>query len=354
MTGLSRVSHVTRAATEAEFEGFYTAHFGDTVAMTYSLTSDIDEARDIAQEAFCRAWTRWHDVSVYDNPITWVRRVAANLAFSRWRHLRVAVAHRLRHRTDEVVGPPPNLDYVTVMAGLRKLPRDQCIALVLHHMLDLPVTEVAVSLDVPVGRVKMWLHRGRHALQSELGEDLKSGAPEIPSAGQAGQAGQAIQRGKGRQRPRKAAAKAALLLVILASLATASEIPVVAPIPHPGGGGGFSTVAISSRTLRPTAVAVSRQGDQATVSWADPSGGDASPILLGGRLNEEVDRLTRAAKGETVAVITGLNPAATYCFRVGLVYSQFGLLTSVVVCAQPRLSRMGTVERGVRPRPEGP
>jgi RNA polymerase sigma-70 factor (ECF subfamily) len=97
---------VTGAVTEDEFDGFYAAHFGGTVAMTYGLAADLDDARDIAQEAFCRAWKQWHHVSVYDNPVTWVSRVATNLAFSRWRHLRVATVHLLRQRVDKPIESP--------------------------------------------------------------------------------------------------------------------------------------------------------------------------------------------------------------------------------------------------------
>ncbi|HZM79568.1 MAG TPA: sigma factor [Candidatus Limnocylindrales bacterium] len=49
-----------------EFDGFYTAYFRDTVAMTYTLTADMVEAQDIAQEAFCRAWRRRQDIRGYD------------------------------------------------------------------------------------------------------------------------------------------------------------------------------------------------------------------------------------------------------------------------------------------------
>jgi len=68
-----------------EFDGFYQEHFGQVVAMTYVYTADLHEAQDIAQEAFSRAWERRHKVLGYDNPGAWVRRVAMNLARSRWR-----------------------------------------------------------------------------------------------------------------------------------------------------------------------------------------------------------------------------------------------------------------------------
>jgi RNA polymerase sigma-70 factor (ECF subfamily) len=153
--------------TEAvDFDELYQARYGDIVAMMHALVGDLTEAQDLAQEAFCRAWQRWRTVSEYDEPLAWIRRVAMNLATSRWRRLRVAKAHLRRERPADV--PPLGPDHVALVAALRRLPVDQRRAVVLHHLVDLPVAEVASELQVAVGTVKSWLHRGRAALAADL------------------------------------------------------------------------------------------------------------------------------------------------------------------------------------------
>jgi RNA polymerase sigma-70 factor (ECF subfamily) len=57
------------------------------------------------------------------------------------------------------------------MRALDHLPLDQRHALVLHHLCDLPLTEVAVVVGAPVGTVKARLSRGRATLQSLLAEE---------------------------------------------------------------------------------------------------------------------------------------------------------------------------------------
>lgn len=292
--------------------------------MTYCLTADLDEARDITQEAFCRAWTRWQHVSGYDNPITWVRRVAANLAYSRWRHLRAATAHLLRHKTDEAVAAPPNLDHVILVAGLRRLPRHQCIALVLHHMLDLPVTQIAEVLEVPVGRVKVWLHRGRRILAAELGRDFNTpalnGTPPV---------GPTIQHGKDRQRTRKTAAKAAaFLLTLLAATTATSPVQLTRPGPAPS----TRPVVIP---MAATDVTATWEGDRLIVRWTDPSDGYAQPILIGARANEGLRRLGAPVKGDTLYALSGFNRADTICVAIVLVYTGDILKQSEQVCAEP-------------------
>ena len=51
------------------------------------------------------------------------------------------------------------------------LPADQRRAIVLHHLADLPVAEVAVEVGAPVGTVKARLSRGRAALAVLLAEE---------------------------------------------------------------------------------------------------------------------------------------------------------------------------------------
>jgi RNA polymerase sigma-70 factor (ECF subfamily) len=168
MSGLRRRSSDAVALAAAAFDSLYQAHYGDVVAMLHALTGDLGEAQDLSQEAFFRAWQRWDALATYDNPVAWIRRVALNLAGSRWRHLRVADRHLRRERPAVVPALQP--DHVAMVAALRKLPGDQRRALVLHHMLDLPVAEVAHELGVAVGTVKSWLHRGRAALAAQLAD----------------------------------------------------------------------------------------------------------------------------------------------------------------------------------------
>ena len=59
------------------------------------------------------------------------------------------------------------------MAALRQLPAAQREAIALHHLADLPVAEVALTLGVPEGTVKARLARGRAALAALLTEPSK-------------------------------------------------------------------------------------------------------------------------------------------------------------------------------------
>ncbi len=170
--GGSALAAPSASSAEADFDALYQAHYSSLVAMAYALVGDLGEAQDLAQEAFCRAWRRWESISAYDNPFAWLRRVVANLATSRWRHLHVVRTNTRRERAASVPGLEP--DHVALVTALRTLPPDQRRAVVLHHVMDLPVGDVARELGVPAGTVKSWLHRGRTALATLLAEAPQS------------------------------------------------------------------------------------------------------------------------------------------------------------------------------------
>jgi RNA polymerase sigma-70 factor, ECF subfamily len=90
-----------------EVPEFYAATFSSPCAQLYVHTGDLAEAQDVVQEAFCRALPRWNRLVGYDDPTAWVRRVAWNLATSRWRRLRKLADIIRTHRDEPVPAPRP-------------------------------------------------------------------------------------------------------------------------------------------------------------------------------------------------------------------------------------------------------
>jgi RNA polymerase sigma-70 factor (ECF subfamily) len=172
------------AAQPTSFEDFYARTVTGIIRQVYALTGDLAEAQDIAQETFARAWQRWSSVSTCDSPTAWVRRVATNLAVSRWRRIGAA-ATATRDLAVIAHVPEVSADNVTLVAGLRALPERQRTVLVLYYLADLPVNQVAAELSCSAASVKSLLARGRAALATAIGQDGTADvqpSPEIPHA----------------------------------------------------------------------------------------------------------------------------------------------------------------------------
>jgi RNA polymerase sigma-70 factor (ECF subfamily) len=153
------------------FDDFYRGSRQRLLGYVYLLTGDLSEAQDAVQEAFVRAWQRWSTISAYDDPEAWTRVVATRIAISRWRSLRSRARAYLRYGAVESM-PAPSTDTLAIVEAMRRLPEEQRIAIALHHLVGMPVAEVAVRTGAPVGTVKARLSRGRAALAGLLAVDL--------------------------------------------------------------------------------------------------------------------------------------------------------------------------------------
>jgi RNA polymerase sigma-70 factor (ECF subfamily) len=153
---------------EPDFEDFYAAVFDRLVGQLFLITGNLQDAEDAVQEALTRAALRWSKLRRYRVPEAWVRRVAMNLASDGFRRFRRRLAVAVRLRADLESREAAALEVPGLMDALRALPVAQRKVVVLHHLLDLPVEQVAAELDVPVGTVKSRLARARGALAERL------------------------------------------------------------------------------------------------------------------------------------------------------------------------------------------
>ncbi|HEY1488430.1 MAG TPA: SigE family RNA polymerase sigma factor [Micromonosporaceae bacterium] len=149
-----------------DFDALYAAHFQRLTLQLYAYLGDLGEAQDVVQEAFCRAYARWKSIERYDDPIAWVRRVAWNLATSRFR--RQATVRKFLGRQREETVDEPNADRVALTRALATLPVQHRRAVVMHYLGQQSVAEIAAAEGVPAGTVKSWLSRGRAALAVAL------------------------------------------------------------------------------------------------------------------------------------------------------------------------------------------
>lgn len=83
-------------SSDDDFQDFYLASYGRTVAMVAAILGSRHEAEDVAQEAYARALARWSRLHGYDVPEAWVRKVA----------LRIAIDAGRRHRRRAAAAQP--------------------------------------------------------------------------------------------------------------------------------------------------------------------------------------------------------------------------------------------------------
>jgi RNA polymerase sigma-70 factor, ECF subfamily len=148
---------------EESFDAFFRAERGRLVSQAYVLTGNLHTAQDLAQVTLERAWSHWAEVSRYERPASWARRVLFNLAVNQHKRL-----GREEPLGDHEPIDSEHEDHFALVEALRTLPSTHQQALVLHDGVGLSVAEVASELHAPVGTVKAWLSRGRARVAQEL------------------------------------------------------------------------------------------------------------------------------------------------------------------------------------------
>ncbi len=126
--------------------------------------------RDIAEEAMAEAFARALARSgTIRDPIAWIYRTAFRLANDELR------AERRRGPAPiDAEAPPPELS--GLIDALRRLSPNQRAAIVLRHVLDLDVPEVAHRMGTAIPTVRVHIHRGRKKLRELLGTEEVDGA----------------------------------------------------------------------------------------------------------------------------------------------------------------------------------
>ena len=127
----------------AEYEGI--------VRTAFLMTGDRDEAVDLAQETFARAYAHWSTVSTLDRPGAWLQRVAANLAIS-W--IRRAAVRRRGIPTDRPATTSIELPDPELIDALRSLSPAQRAVVALRFYADRSVEETAAILGKRPGTVR--------------------------------------------------------------------------------------------------------------------------------------------------------------------------------------------------------
>ncbi|MFJ3141543.1 SigE family RNA polymerase sigma factor [Streptomyces halstedii] len=166
--------------TVEEFEAFYVQAVARLTGQLYVMTGDLQEAQDVVQEAFVKAWVRRGRLERDGQPEAWIRTVAWRLAVSRWRFRRRS-ADAWHRGSDTAAGhvAPPDPDHVVLVGALRELPAQQRRTLTLHYLCDLTVEQIAGETGLSASTIKTHLVRGRAALAHRLQDPRMEEAPDV-------------------------------------------------------------------------------------------------------------------------------------------------------------------------------
>jgi RNA polymerase sigma-70 factor (ECF subfamily) len=150
------------------------------------LAGSREEAEDLMQEAYARAFRSWRSFTPGTNLRAWLLRILTNLNIDRGRKKQRTPDTQpleegdyfLYNKLEESNGPPQDEERVVerlsqddVVSALSAVPHDFRDVVVLVDIGDFTYADAAQILDIPIGTVMSRLHRGRRILKRELAEE---------------------------------------------------------------------------------------------------------------------------------------------------------------------------------------
>jgi RNA polymerase sigma-70 factor (ECF subfamily) len=183
-------SDAARIATEARdrvrFEEEALGLSDQVYRVARHLANSREEADDLVQETYARAFRSWRSFTPGTNLRAWLLRILTNLNIDRGRRSQRAPQttaleandYYLYDKLAESEGTTDEervverLSQDDIVSALREVPHDFRDVIVLVDIGDFSYQDAAQILDIPIGTVMSRLHRGRRILKRELAENL--------------------------------------------------------------------------------------------------------------------------------------------------------------------------------------
>jgi RNA polymerase sigma-70 factor (ECF subfamily) len=164
----------------AAFDELVRRTFVDTFTLARRLTGNEEDARDVVQDAYLKAWRGIGKFRGEAQFSTWMYRITANAAAT---HLRKRRRHRAEPIDDvlEPADPRPEVQPAAhaestdslhrIARALDELPPKLRTLVVLKDVYGLPHDAIAEELGISVPAAKVRLHRARRKLRDLLYEE---------------------------------------------------------------------------------------------------------------------------------------------------------------------------------------
>jgi RNA polymerase sigma-70 factor (ECF subfamily) len=159
-----------RTGDEAAIRDVYERYGRAMYSVALSILGDRELAADCVQQAFVKAWRAAASFDAQRELRPWLATITRRVAIDIYRREARSRAE-VREAVDTAVVAVPferTWEAFEVRAALDALPEDEREVVRLSHFEELPHSEIAAKLGVPVGTVKSRSHRAHRRLASLL------------------------------------------------------------------------------------------------------------------------------------------------------------------------------------------
>jgi len=184
LTGGAQTRHLVQKAQNGDtsaFEGLVARHRDKIYARAFSLLRNEDEALDLSQEAWVKAWQRLNQFQRESSFVTWITRIVINLCLDQLRRQKRQKTESLDSLNEESGGVERQVPFTSpnpterlelqelrqrIDRALEQLSHEHRTVLVLHEFEELEYKDIAKAMNCSIGTVMSRLFYARRRMAS--------------------------------------------------------------------------------------------------------------------------------------------------------------------------------------------
>ena len=184
----SKSKNITKEEKDRLFETEFFVHINAMYNFAYRLVMDEDEANDLVQDAFLKAYRFFDYYQQGTNAKAWLFRILKNAFINDYRKKSKRPAQVDYNEVEEFYNSDDEGTSLTVdlrsetvkqkmgdevVNAINTLPADFRMVIILCDIEDFTYEEMAKILDIPIGTVRSRLYRARNVLKNKLNDYAK-------------------------------------------------------------------------------------------------------------------------------------------------------------------------------------
>ena len=157
----------------AAFEAIVNWHAAQVYNLALRMVANPQEAEDIAQECFVRAWRALPTFRADAQFSTWLYRIVTNLCYNRLPRLKHEMQAAGADEQDDLRDTAVSVEHtlldeeirMELQQAINKLPDSHRLLITLRHLQGMSYDDIALVTEMPLGSVKTGLFRARRQLR---------------------------------------------------------------------------------------------------------------------------------------------------------------------------------------------
>lgn len=160
-----------------EFKILFDDNFEALRDYIYYKSGDIQQAEDVAQEAFLKLWEKRSEIKK-DSVVSYLFRITHNIFINQTRHAKVSFNFQNHHNLDDINHVSPEFEFefkefnILLQKALANLPENTRVAFLMNRIDGMKYKEIAERLDISIKTVEKRIQKAVNQLKESINYKL--------------------------------------------------------------------------------------------------------------------------------------------------------------------------------------